>query len=301
MVNIKSAFKSDRLMKALTGMTVKEFNSLLISFEINLKTHRKIINKQKKRKRKEGAGVKPKLDTIDKKLFFILFYIKCYPTFDLAGFYFDANRSQPFRWVKSLLPVLEKTLQHEIVLPERQINSPEEFERKFPEIKDLFIDGTERMIQRPKNNKKQKQNYSGKKKRHTRKNIVVSDNDRKILCLTRTKNGKAHDKKLLDKSGLVQNIPKKVTIWTDTAFVGINKKEIMMPKKKPRGGQLTLEEKQENRIISGIRILSEHAINGPKRFRAISDILRNHVEGMDDKLMLISCGLWNYHLRMSAC
>lgn len=299
MVNIKTAFKSDRLMKAITGMTVNEFNSLLISFEKQFKDNKKIINKTRERRRKDGGGSKHTLDTPEKKLFFSLFYLKCYPTLDLAGFYFGVNRSQPFRWTNLLLPILEKTLGYEIVLPKRQINSPEEFEKEFPEIKDLFIDGTERPIQRPKKSKKQVKHYSGKKKRHSRKNIIASDDKRKILILTPTKYGKAHDKKLLDKSGLLPNIPENVTVWTDTGFTGINRNNCMMPKKKPKRERLTLWEKSENKIISGIRVLSEHAINGPKRFRIISDIFRNRRAGLDDKAMLITCGLWNYHLRMA--
>ena len=299
MVNIKLAFKSDRMMKAITGMTINEFNSLLLSFETQLQIQKKIINKLKKRKRKEGAGPKPTLDNLEKKLFFILFYIKCYPTFDLAGFYFGVNRSQPFRWFNALLPVIEKTLGYEIVLPERQINSPEEFQRKFPDLKDIFIDGTERPTQRPKNKKQQKKSYSGKKKRHTRKNIVASNEDREILHLTPTKSGKLHDKRALDKSGLMDNIPKEITKWFDLGFLGVLADNVMMLKKKPPKGKLISEESAENKTVSGIRVLSEHAINGPKRFRIISDVFRNHLAGIDDKAMLISCGLWNYHLRMA--
>lgn len=299
MVNIKYAFKSDRVMKALTGMTIYEFNSLLISFENIFQANKKIINKQKKRKRKEGAGLKHTLDTIEKKLFFILFYAKCYPTLDLAGFYFGVDRAQPFRWVNVLLPILEKTLGHEVVLPDRLIRGIEEFQRKYPEIKDIFIDGTERPIQRPKNGKRQKKNYSGKKKAHTRKNIVISDENRKIIALTPTKSGKTHDKKMLDKSGITNKIPANIAQWFDTGFIGENSNIIMMPKKKPKGKILSDEEKQENRTISGIRILSEHAINGPKRFRIISDKFRKQLAALDDKFMLVTCGLWNYHLRLA--
>jgi hypothetical protein len=301
MVNIKAAFKSDRSAKALTGLTINEFNSLLISFERNFKANKKIINKRRKRIRKEGAGPKHTLDSVAEKLFFILFYVKCYPTFDVAGFYFGGvNRAQPCRWVSNLLSILEKTLGYEVVLPERQINSVEEFQRKFPEIKDIFIDGTERPIQRPKNGKRQRKYYSGKKKRHTKKNIIASDQDRKVLFLSKTKTGKTHDKKALDKSGLAASIPDNVTSWYDTGFIGVHSQNIMIPKKRRKNKPLTLEESQENRIISGIRILSENAINGPKRFRAITDVFRSRIAGLDDKLMNVACGLWNYHLRLAA-
>ena len=53
----------------------------------------------------------------------------------------------------------------------------------FPEIKELMVDGTERKIQRPKNKKQQNKTYSGKKKIHARKNIIVSDKHKKIHTL----------------------------------------------------------------------------------------------------------------------
>ena len=56
----------------------------------------------------------------------------------------------------------------ELVLPERKVSDPEEFLRLFPEVEGIFIDVIERPIQRPKDNKKRKENYSGKKKRLTR-------------------------------------------------------------------------------------------------------------------------------------
>ena len=52
------------------------------------------------------------------------------------------------------------------------------------------------------------------------------------------------------------------------------------PKKDPKGGQLTDQEKETNRHISSIRIRVEHAIGGVKRFRIVKDKLRNWKEGV---------------------
>jgi len=70
--------------------------------------------------------------------------------------------------------MLEKTLGRKMVLPKRKISTLDELIEIFPEVRDLIIDGTERPIQRPKDNEKQKENYSGKKKRHTKKNTIIS-------------------------------------------------------------------------------------------------------------------------------
>lgn len=55
-----------------------------------------------------------------------------------------------------------------------------------------------------------------------------------------------------------------IRLWQDTGFIGHRPDgvEICMPKKKPKGKELTAVEKQENKRISGIRIKVEHAIGG---------------------------------------
>ena len=186
-MDISKAFKSDRLLKSITGLGIKEFTELATKFEameqeLNAKT-------KKVRQRAIGGGRKGVLKTAADRLFFCLLYLKIYPTFDLAGLLFNVNRSQPCRWIATLLPILEKVLGRACVLPKRQIQSIDEFLRTFPEVKDLFLDGTERQTQRPKIEKNQKRRYSGKKKRHTRKTLVGTDENRRIVLLSPTKNG----------------------------------------------------------------------------------------------------------------
>jgi hypothetical protein len=123
----------------------------------------------------------------------ILFYLKCYPTFDLAGLLYGVDRAQAQRWVKVLLPVLEEVLGWQTVLPQRRIGTLEEFIQRFPAVKDVFIDGTERPVQRPQQAKAQRELYSGKQHEHTLKNLIVSDVAKRILCLTQTKPGARQD------------------------------------------------------------------------------------------------------------
>src|SRR5687768_8049768 len=159
--------KTDRTMKSLTGLKISEFKELGEKFA-------EIINEKPKKPRKRaiGGGRKHSLNGAIEKLFFILLYIKCYPTFEVIGFFYDVSRTQTCRWVGELLPKLEKVLGKEVVLPERKIQSVEEFQRLFPEVRQVFIDGTERPTRRAKNNEEQKADYSGKKKRHTKKNLI---------------------------------------------------------------------------------------------------------------------------------
>lgn len=298
-MNIQPALSNNRLCKSLTGLSIEEFKDLTRDFEIYLQEAKKL--RRKEWKRKMGAGPKGKLPEAKDKLFLILFYLKCYPTYDLLSFLVGFDRSRSCRWVTFLLPVLEKTLKRKFVLPKRRISSFDEFITLFPEAKDVFIDGTERRIQKPVSQKRRKKLYSGKKKGTTRKNIIVANERKEIIVLSQTKSGRRHDKKLADKMGL-ENAPPQVTFWTDTGLLGIQKyhPNTQMPKKRVKGQPLTEKEREENRLISSIRVLGEHAIAGVKRMRSTTDVYRNRIPNMDDSFMLLSSGLWNFHLNYSS-
>ena len=146
MLNLNRVFKDDRLMRSLTGMNLAAFDQLLPSFsEAYQAAHPVAATRQ----RKPGAGRKSNLLEIEDKLFFVLFYFKCYPTFDLAGLLFDFNRSQANRWLHRLQPTLEAALGRELVLPKRQLHTLAEFIACFPETERVILDGVERPIQRP--------------------------------------------------------------------------------------------------------------------------------------------------------
>ncbi len=295
-MNISAPLHNDRLCKALTGLSVKEFEELALSFAWNLQEAYQ-TNKPD-RKRKVGGGRKGALRSAQEKLFAILVYLKTYPTYEFFGFVIGCVRSKAFRHVQILLPVLEQTLKRKLALPKRQIASLEEFLEQFPEAKDLFIDGTERRVQKPEKLRARSKLYSGKKKATTRKNIVVSDINKKVLVLTPTKSGRRHDKRLADKKQLARVIPPDTMFWVDTGFKGIEQvhTQTMIPKRASKKHPLTEEEKQQNKLISSIRILGEHAIGGIKRMKAATDTYRNHLPNLDDTFMLVSAGLWNYHL-----
>lgn len=298
-MQIRSALRTDRLCKSLTGLTVSEFNNLVSDFSWNY--HEYEAKRIKERIRKLGGGRESKIETIEEKLFYVLFYLKTYPTFDMASFYVGFARSKAHKWAHILFPILEQTMKRKFVLPQRKISSREEFEKLYPEVKEVFADGIERSIQRSKNKKKQNKTYSGKKKMHTRKSVVVSDRKRRILVVTKQKSGRRHDKRLADKQSVFEHIPKDVSIMADTAFVGEEKVHslIYIPKKKPRGRELTMDEKEMNKLISSYRVVVEHAIGGMKRLKCMSEKLRNRKPFIDDTLLLLSAGIWNYHIQFS--
>jgi hypothetical protein len=299
-IKTQKLLQNARLLRALTGLTLSEFRQLLPTFEASAIQLRHELTPN--RVRKVGGGRRGKLPAWEDKLVFILFYLKHYPTYDVMGFLFDLEPSRCLRNGQFLLASLEKALGRSLSLPNKKIASVEELFTLHPELKDVFIDGTERKVNKPKKLKSRDKLYSGKKKSHTRKSIVMCDEKKRILFLTQAKSGRRHDKRLADKNMLAEHIPEDVTIWTDTGFQGMQKihANTIMPKKATKKHPLTPEQRESNRITASIRIVNEHAIGGMKRYRAAADTYRNHIPNMDDLLMRLSAGLWNFHLQYAS-
>lgn len=298
-MDITKAFKNERLLKAVTGVTALEFETLFTIFERLLRE----IAVKKPRQRAVGAGRKGRIKSAPQKLFFLLFYLKVYPTYDLASLLFQADRSRICRWVGQWMPVLEQALGRACVLPARRVSDMNAFLSRFPQVQDLLIDGTERVTQRPAKSRNQHRRYSGKKKTYTRKNIIATDVNKRILLLFPTKNGRRHDKWRAEQTGWLKAIPPTTTLWVDTGFMGIEKQtqqgvRIMRPQKSSKKRPLSPEQRSDNRVISVLRVVCEHSLAGIKRFGALFFPYRNR-RGQDDRFISIAAGLWNFHLNLA--
>jgi len=316
-MNLNLALKSDRICRALTGMSINQFNQLTTQFEWNyLEYKKKQQSKREKErikagnfKRKSGGGRSNGFKSMEQMLFAALIYLKVYPTFDLMEFLLGIPRSTCHRNVPVLFDILQQTLGRNMVLPKRKISSLDEFLEAFPEIKDfpeIFIDGTERPVSRSKKIKTQNKRYSGKKKMQTKKHVVLTDKTKKIKVLTKARNGRRHEKRIADKDGLYDFIPPEVVTYQDTGLLGVqhkHKNSKIPHKKKPKSKHnptpppLTNEQKEENTIIGSIRVTIEHVIwLGLKRFNSIAHKFRNKNDELADQMALLTSGLWNYHL-----
>ncbi len=206
---------------ALTGLTLQEFQLLLNAFtpayERRYPKDRTLADRP--RQRCAGGGRKGVLDCPEQKLLFLLVYLKTYPLQVLMGELFGLSQPGVNYWIHRLLPVLRDALDSLSVLPERNPNDFARSQTATGTEPRLIIDGTERRRQRPKSPEKQALHYSGKKKAHTDKNVVIVDLRRKCIgFLSRTYVGKTHDKKIADSEGI--SYPPKAELYKDTGFQG---------------------------------------------------------------------------------
>ena len=295
MTNYARLSEKPKQFHALTGYTLEEFDALLPTIRNTFLSHMKTYTMEGKERQKRSYVVycNCPLQTIEDKLLFILMYLRKASTQDLFGEVFGMPQPVANKWIHVLHPCLQKALAVLGAIPARTAG---ELKLHNTAQQVYFQDGTERAIPRPKDQEIQRFYYSGKQKCHTLKNVVIINEQCQIVLLTFTCEGKKHDKKVSDEAGF--ELPARSFLYQDTGFQGFALENviIMQPKKKPKGKELTQEDKDNNRQISSVRVRVEHAIGGVKRYRIVKDKIRNWKGDFCDQVMATCCGLHNFRL-----
>jgi hypothetical protein len=296
MLSYSSLQNKPRIFQTLTGLKVAEFEQLLPTFEQAWLAY---VDKHhiqaKSRKRGYGGGRAARLKEHRDKLLFILVYFRLYPTQEVQGYLFGMGQPQANQWVHKLTGVLNQALGYEAQLPQRDARKLEAILNECPAL-EFIIDGTQRLINRPKDKEGRKKYYSGKKKAHTVKNDVISERKGKVKYLSDTYEGKKHDKTIAEEENY--EFPVGSKLWQDTGFQGYAPQgvTVLQPNKKPRNQELTDSDKQFNREISSERITIEHHIGGIKRSQIVVQKFRNRKDKYVDRVMETACGLHNFRL-----
>jgi hypothetical protein len=284
---------------AMTGYTVAEFNTLLPLFK---EAHDEYLSKYHlDGKRRKGYRCyvmyrNAPLPGIEERLAFILSYMKLNPIREAHADLFDIEQKQCYESVHGLSPILHTALEYGGSVPAcNNAELQELLSERPPENGILLHDGTEREIPRPRDEEAQREKYSGKKKKHTVKNAVIIGCSCIILFVSQTLHGSIHDKKAAD---LYYSIPAGFTLLQDTGYQGYCPEgvRVIQPQKKPRGKELTEEQKCRNREISSFRVREEHAIGSLKRYRIVKDECRLRRNNFTDKIFLTCAAIHNFRL-----
>jgi hypothetical protein len=222
---------------AATGLTLEEYETLLPAFQVaydTLSPHT-LTRPGKPRLRRAGGGAKGVLPSYDDKLVFILVYQKTNPLQTMHALQFGLSQPQAHYWIHQLLPVLQQALAALGLAPERDASRLATSPLLLEGAPAGALDGTERRRQRPTDAQRQKAHYSGKKKTHTDKNILlVNETTSKVVYLGPTVAGKTHDKKAADEAKMPY--PRNATLDKDTGFQGYEPEGVLtqQPKKSPQ-------------------------------------------------------------------
>ena len=238
--------------------------------------------------RKVKSGRPRDIGGLEDHLLVMLIYYRCYVTQEFVGFFYKVHKSAICRAIQTI---------EAIAKPLFGVKREPRVSRKEAEA--LIIDCTEQPIQRPGDDKTQKAHYSGKKKRHTLKTELIVTEKGRIASVSPSCPGGRHDI-TVRRDG--PRLPKGARVYGDSAYQGYDKEHegIDHPYKKPKGGELTTEEKEYNTGLSRFRVRVEHKIGQVKRFRIVSDRFRNPRRTHHTKTSIIA-GLVNMESGFEAC
>jgi len=250
--------KKPLLFRSLTGLTVPEFDQISTEMDSKYEEYERRRLSKRKRKRDVGAGRPFKLKPRE-RLLMLLVYYRLYITYALSGFLFDLDQSNVFRD----LTILESLLKECIPLPKKiykrtkRLRTIEEVEQYFPGFK-AFIDSTEQEIPRPKNKRKRKSYYSGRKRKHTVKTQLMVNTEGLILHKTGHRNGRKHDYDIY-KHNHPTITPSQVDNIVDLGYLGIEKDfptvKSVLPIRKKKNILLSNDDMRYNKNHSRLRII----------------------------------------------
>jgi hypothetical protein len=242
-----------------------------------------IIDYNEKRLDGETKGRKHALSVEDEVIISLL-YLRIYTTHFFLGGIFGIDESTSFRAERRVERAL--LISRKFSLPKRRVLSEEEFTK-------ILVDVMEIRIERPK--RKQKRDYSGKRKAHTKKAQVILDGDRKEILSVDLGNGRMHDFRLFKESK--GKINPNSNILTDKGYTGIHKfhNNSFVPKKNAKKKPLTKDERKENRRINSVRVSIEHVFSRLKAFKVLGTKYRGRRKNLGLRLNLIA-GIYNHEL-----
>ena len=300
------------LVKAFTGLSAEEFWVLVAEVTGRWAEARP---PRPDRRRAVGGGRRCER-AVALRVAVVLTYLRLHVPQAVVGLLFGTSQAVVSRELRDVLPALQPCLPCPAVWEPAADGQalPAEAMLTMEQAGDgrLLIDATEQRVSRPGDDATQRRYYSGKKKQHTLKTQLVTDGDHHIRAISAAVPGATHDKALCDALRTVDRLPDGVEADADKGYQGLAAQVETMaacdvatreeqhrprlsaqtPHKKPRGGDLTDEQRHYNRALGAVRIRVEHCLGWLKNWAILATRFRC-AHDRYTPIMCVLCGLVN--------
>jgi len=268
-LSYQSIAKHPKCFQKLTGLSVQEFAEMVDKVR---PAYLKWEDKKKASGRPSGFA------SLEDKLLCMMMYYRTYMTHTFLGYLFNVHNANVCRMFKVLESMVAKVIH---IKKDRTLTQDK--------VMAILADVTEVSTQRPK--KKQKNKYSGKKKRHTLKSELGMREDGKIIHVSKVYGGRTHDFTIRKNERPFCRDSVKVV---DSGFQGLQKREqnVWLPFKGTKKKPLTKEQKAHNKALAQLRIKIENKIGEMKVFKMLSERYRNFQKKLHMRFNIIA-GLVN--------
>lgn len=316
MITEKHLCDNPALIKAFTGLPEDVFWKLISDLKAKAPEYERQRHERPGRQRAVGGG-RPYDQPLVIRVMLVLTYIRLHIPQETVALLFGATQSNVSRELRRLLPLIVLVLPvPEVwrIIDEAEGLLTEEEVLELAQLTDgrALVDATEQEVYRPQDNETRKRYYSGKQKAFTLKTEFVTDGEHHIVALSEAVPGAQHDKKLSDEVKTLERLPEGCEVDADKGYQGLDKEvtlvtvrnpetgeehqvprlQVNTPFKKPKGGELTEEQKTFNRLLGSIRVRVEHCIGWVKNWAIIATRFRC-AHSIYTLIMQVVCGLVN--------
>lgn len=262
-------YKKDKV-RSLFGLTPAALGDLLGVALPEIERRRRQEQAHKPNRQRQVGGGRKRLLKPYQEVLLVLLYLRHNVAFCVVGMLFGVSADVAENTFHEIVGVLKD------VCPANRWEAEKRWTKQEPswkpdEIDQVIVDSFETPVPRPSLEPKQRALYSGKKKDHTLKTEILTNIDGDILDVDAGHRGPKSDKKLHEQSVVAQQFPNAV-VKADLGYQGLAGSQL--PHKKPRGGELSVEQKAENRAFSSVRVRVEPSIRRVKAFRIVRDEYR---------------------------
>jgi hypothetical protein len=299
------------LVKALTGVPAEEFWGMVATLAERWAAYERQRRERPGRRRAVGGGRRGERD-LALRVATVLAYLRLHVPQAVVGWLFGTSQAAVSRELRELLPALQGCLPCPAVWEPTDEAAALALTWEQAGGGRVLLDATEQRVSRPGDDATQRRYYSGKKEAHTLKTQVVTDSDHHILAISTAVPGATHDKPLCDALRTLERLPDGVEASADKGYQGLaaqvetvpvcdlaTREERQHPRltartplKKPRGGELTEEQRAFNRRLGAVRIRVEHCLGWLKHWAVLATRFRC-AHGCYTTIMCVVCGLVN--------
>jgi hypothetical protein len=289
--------ENPELVKAFTGLPDEVFWSLVQAVAAQLPDYEHERHERPGRQRAVGGG-RDYDQPILMRVAQVMTYLRLHLLQQGAALLYGGTQSDVSRDLRRLLPLIGRFVPCPAVWEvkaEGQLLTAAEV-LTLAELADqrALVDATEQVVYRSQDHDERKLYYSGKKKAFTLKTQLVTDGEHHIEAISVAVPGAMHDKKLCDQVKTVERLPEGCEADADKGYQGLAEQVtwvtirnvetgeeqhvprviIKTPFKKPKGQELTDEQKTFNRQLGAIRVRVEHCIGWVKNWKIIATRFR---------------------------
>ena len=267
--------------KHRTGLDNRQFDRLY-----------RAVCREKATQKPKSRGGRPNSLSIRKRLIATLMMLRCNTSLRHTAEIYGVSHSIIGRARQEMEPIIKKVLRRYVVDVERAVLSADDV---------ILVDGTPVKVTDWR--ELGTANYSGKSHMVCVNLQVMTDRRGKILALGEVRPGKTHDKRALDELGWTELLGRAPHGWcADLGYLGT---DAIHPTRKPpdvkefqsredgtlfevvRKGELTDEQRAENKRINSMRSPVEHANARIKKWQILRIGFRRPLKDVDSVIQLI--------------